>query len=69
MNENQVTIAGKTVAGVSYPDPWDEGLTILFTDGTVLNIRERYQAGAIVATYEGHEIQSEAEAEAEAEDD
>jgi hypothetical protein len=59
MNENQVTIAGKTVAGVSYLNPWNEGLTILFTDGTVLNIRERMQAGEIVATYEGQEIQSE----------
>jgi hypothetical protein len=56
---NEVTIAGKTVAGVSYPNPWNEGLTILFTDGTVLNIRERMQAGEIVATYEGQEIQSE----------
>ena len=56
---SEVTIAGKTVAGVSYPNPWNEGLTILFTDGTVLNIRERMQAGEIVATYEGQEIQSE----------
>ena len=59
MNENQVTIAGKTVAGISYPNPWDEGISIQFTDGTVLNIYERYQAGEIIATYEGQEIQSE----------
>jgi hypothetical protein len=62
MNENQVTIAGKTVAGVSYPNPWDEGISILFTDGTVLNVYERCQAGEIVATYEGQVISSEWEA-------
>jgi len=59
MNENQITLAGKTVAGVSYPNPWDEGISILFTDGTVLNVYERMQAGEIIATYEGQEIQSE----------
>jgi len=59
MNENEVTIAGKTVAGISYPNPWDEGISIMFTDGTVLNIRELMQAGEIIATYEGQEIQSE----------
>jgi hypothetical protein len=59
MNENEITIAGKTVAGVSYPDSTEHGFSIMFTDGTVLNIRELMQAGAIVATYEGQEIQSE----------
>jgi hypothetical protein len=33
-------IVGKTVATAKYSDPWDEGLTIVFTDGTVLKVRE-----------------------------
>ena len=40
-------IVGKTVATAKYSDPWDEGLTIVFTDGTVLKVRERTQSGEI----------------------
>jgi hypothetical protein len=40
-------IAGKTVATAKYSDPWDEGMTIVFTDGTVLKVRERTQSGEI----------------------
>ena len=40
-------IVGKTVATATYSDPWDEGLTIVFTDGTVLKVRERTQSGEI----------------------
>ena len=40
-------LEGKTVASVVYSDPWDAGLTITFTDGTVLNVRERTQSGEI----------------------
>ena len=40
-------IVGKTVAIATYSDPWDEGLTIVFTDGTVLKVRERTQSGEI----------------------
>ena len=56
---NEETIAGKTVAGISYPNPWDEGFSILFTDGTVLNVRELRQAGQIVVTYNGQEVACE----------
>ena len=40
-------IVGKTVATVTYSDPWEEGLVIVFTDGTVLKVRERTQSGEI----------------------
>ena len=53
---NEVTLAGKTVAGVSYPDSCDEGITILFTDGSKLNVYERMQAGQIMVTYNGQEV-------------
>lgn len=40
-------LEGKTVARVVYSDPWEEGLTITFTDGTVLVVMERTQSGEI----------------------
>lgn len=57
----EVTMVGKTIAGVSYPDSTENGFTLLFTDGTQLNIFERMQAGAIVVTYEGQEVINERE--------
>lgn len=60
MNE-EATIAGKTVQGVSYPDPWGEGITILFTDGSKLNVYERMQAGQIMVEYNGQEVVYERE--------
>jgi hypothetical protein len=60
MNEEE-TIAGKTVQGVSYPDPWGEGITILFTDGSKLHIYERMQAGQIMVEYNGQEVVYERE--------
>ena len=47
----EVLIAGKTVQDVKYADPWGEGITIRFTDGSELYIYERMQAGEIIATY------------------
>jgi hypothetical protein len=58
---SEVTMVGKTIAGVSYPDSTEHGFSLLFTDGTVLNISERMQAGAIVVTYEGQEVVNERE--------
>ena len=58
---NEVTMVGKTIAGVIYPDSTENGFSILFTDWTVLNISERMQAGAIVVTYEGQEVINERE--------
>ena len=51
MKCTELDIAGKTVESISYPDPWSEGLTIVFTDGSKLNVYERMQAGEIIATY------------------
>ena len=51
MKCTELSIAGKTVESISYPDPWSEGLTIVFTDGSKLNVYERMQAGEIIATY------------------
>ena len=53
---SEVLIAGKTVDPVKYPDPWGEGITIKFTDGSELNIYERMQAGEIMATYNDEQI-------------
>ena len=61
MTDQQETIAGKTVQGVSYPDPWGEGITILFTDGSKLHIYERMQAGQIIVKYDGQEVVYEKE--------
>lgn len=52
-------MAGKVVAGISYPDPWGEGFTIMFTDGTKFNIRERMQAGQIEVFYNNEEVVSD----------
>lgn len=38
---------GKTVARVDYFDDFGEGISLVFTDGSVLTINERMQAGAI----------------------
>lgn len=59
MNEHDM--AGKVVAGISYPDPWDEGITITFTDGTTLNICERMQAGQIIVYYNDVEVKHDPE--------
>ena len=40
-------LAGKTVDTVQYIDPWDNGLRIMFTDGTTLEVTEARQAGQI----------------------
>ena len=56
MKCTELNIAGKTVASISYPNPWSEGLTIVFTDGSKLNVYERMQAGEIIATYDDEPI-------------
>jgi len=38
---------GKTVARIDYVDDYDEGITLRFTDGSVLCVTERMQAGQI----------------------
>ncbi len=58
---NEVTMVGKTIAGVKYANTTYKGLTLLFTDGTKMNICERTQTGEIVVTYEGQELQDDEE--------
>jgi hypothetical protein len=63
MLDREATIAGKTVQGISYPDPCGEGITILFTDGSKLNVYEGMQAGRIMVKYNGQEVMYEGEDE------
>jgi hypothetical protein len=46
-NEMFQAFVGKTVARVDYVDDYDEGITVIFTDGSILNVSERMQAGQI----------------------
>lgn len=52
-------LIGKTVASVSYVDPWDEGLVITFTDGTTMRVTERMQAGQIEVEVNGETAEYE----------
>lgn len=58
---NEVTMVGKTIAGVNFANTTYKGFTLLFTDGTQLNICERTQTGEIVVTYDGEELQDDGE--------
>ena len=58
---SEITMVGKTIAGVNYANSTYKGFTLLFTDGTELNIYERTQSGEIVVTYEGQFVESEGE--------
>lgn len=40
-------LIGKTVSRVEYVDDYSEGITLHFTDGSMLNVYERMQAGQI----------------------
>jgi hypothetical protein len=53
------TLVGKTVATVTYADPWDDGVRITFTDGTTLHIRELMQAGQISVAVNDEAIDSD----------
>lgn len=57
MNAN--IMVGKTIASVEFIDAGDEGIHIHFTDGTVLSINERMQAGQIQVIYDGEFLDSE----------
>lgn len=52
-------LIGKTVATVSYIDPWGEGLRITFTDGTTMRVTERMQAGEIEVEVNGETAEYE----------
>ena len=52
-------LVGKTVASVEYANPWDKGLTIIFTDGTKLEVNEEMQSGEINVVLNGQDVQSD----------
>lgn len=52
-------LIGKTVATVEYKDARDEGMCIVFTDGTRFEVKEARQAGEILVKVNGQEIQSD----------
>jgi hypothetical protein len=52
-------LIGKTVASVSYIDPWGEGLRITFTDGTQVRVTERAQAGEFEVEINGQTAEYE----------
>jgi hypothetical protein len=55
MNE----LVGKTIASVVYQDAWNNGITLTFTDGTQLQVKELMQAGQIGVLLDGEELQSD----------
>lgn len=57
MNPN--SMVGKTIANVEFIDKGDDGIHIEFTDGTVLSINERMQAGQIQVIYDGEFLMSD----------
>jgi len=59
------TIVGKTIASVRYIDPWNQGLTIVFTDGTKLRVDERMQAGEINVALNNEPVSYERDLEQE----
>jgi hypothetical protein len=52
-------MVGKTIASVEFIDKGDDGIHIEFTDGTVLSINERMQAGQIQVIYDGEFLMSD----------
>ena len=52
-------LVGKTVDTVQYIDPWDNGLRIMFTDGTTLEVTEARQAGEIKVCVNHEKMESE----------
>lgn len=46
-NELFQALAGKTVERIDYVDDFGEGISVVFTDGSVLTVSERQQAGQL----------------------
>jgi hypothetical protein len=46
-NELFQIFVGKTVARIDYVDDFGEGISVVFTDGSVLNVCEAMQAGKL----------------------
>lgn len=56
------TLIGKTVSAVEYVDDFDEGITLRFTDGSLLCVCEEMQAGRIQVAASIAEAETVAEA-------
>ena len=56
---NIENLVGKQVVSVVYTDPWGEGLTMHFNDGTSLHINEAMQAGELAVFVDGAEVESD----------
>jgi hypothetical protein len=46
-NEVFQIFVGRTVARIDYVDDFDEGISVVFADGSVLNVSEAMQAGML----------------------
>ena len=46
-NEMFQIFVGRTVARIDYVDDFDEGISVVFADGSVLNVSEAMQAGKL----------------------
>ena len=46
-NDLFLIFAGKTVERIDYVDDFGEGISVVFTDGSVLNVSEAMQAGML----------------------
>ena len=59
-NELFQALAGKTVERIDYVDDFGEGISVVFTDGSVLTVCERQQAGQLdvcASINEGNTVQ------------
>ena len=52
-------LEGKVVDSCLYIDAYDDGVMITFTDGTVLQITERMQAGELRVLLNGNKLPTE----------
>lgn len=55
MNE----LIGKVVASVVYQDPWNNGITLTFTDGTELKVKDTTQVGKMGVLVDGELLESD----------
>ena len=51
-------LVGKTISSVVYQDPWNNGITLTFTDGTEVKVRDTTQVGDMEVLVDGVEMES-----------
>lgn len=52
-------LVGKTIKSVVYQDPWNNGITLTFTDGTEVRVRDTTQTGDMEVLIDGEEMESD----------